>query len=107
MFWQGDALAYLTIVAGVIGSMLLPIAYVTFFLMMNQESLMGDKMPRGAKRVVWNVLMAFAALAATAAGISAVIKKAGMPGLIFVGAFIALVLIVQAARARRAFPNAA
>ena len=75
LVWSGKAKAYLTIPAGVVGAMLLPIAYITFLLLMNRKSLMGDAMPRGWSRVIWNVLMSIAAAAATGAGISAVIKK--------------------------------
>ena len=75
LVWTGEAKAYLTIPAGVVGSMLLPIAYITFLLLMNTKSLMGDAMPRGRARLVWNILMSIAAAAATGAGISAVIKK--------------------------------
>jgi Mn2+/Fe2+ NRAMP family transporter len=97
--WSGGtAKAWLTIVAGVFGSMLLPIAYVTFYLMMNQKSLMGDERPSGGKRLIWNACMAFAALAATGAGVSAVYKRAGEKGLYFVVAYIAVVLIVQMVR---------
>ena len=95
LMWAGETRAWLTIVAGVIGSMLLPIAYVTFFLMMNKKSLMGDSRPQGFSRIVWNVLMGIAVLAATAAGISAIAKKAGGTGLALVGAYVTLVLIVQ------------
>jgi ABC-type transporter lipoprotein component MlaA len=38
---------------------------------------MGDDMPRGKTRVIVNILMGIAALAATGAGVSAVIKKFG------------------------------
>ena len=95
LVWSGGARAWLTIVAGVFGSMLLPIAYITFFVMMNRKSLLGDEAPTGWRLGIWNILMAIAALSATAAGISAVIKKGGSTGLIFVAAFLALVLIVQ------------
>ncbi|MEM8865407.1 MAG: hypothetical protein AAGF31_07655 [Planctomycetota bacterium] len=95
LLWDGDARAWLTVIAGVYGAMLLPIAYVTFAVMMNQRKLLGDAAPTGATRVTWNLLMAIAATAATAAGISAVWKKAGVSGLIFVAAYIALVIAVQ------------
>ena len=96
--WDGEAKAWLTIVAGVFGAMLLPIAYTTFYLMINQKSLMGDERPRGVARLVWNVLMAIAVIAATAAGISAVYKKGGAMGLGFVAAYILLVIVVQISR---------
>ena len=56
----------------------------------------------GTSRIIWNLLMGFAALAATAAGISAIYKKGsemgdygGEIGLGVAGVFVALVLIVQ------------
>jgi len=98
LMWQGETRAWLTIVAGVIGAMLLPIAYVTFFLMMNKKSLMGDDRPQGLSRIIWNVLMGIAVVAATAAGISAIIKKAGGTGLALAGGYVAIVLIVQLLR---------
>ena len=98
LLWAGDAKAWMTIVAGVFGSMLLPIAYTTFYAMMNQETLMGDERPRGIKRVIWNALMGVAVLAASGAGVSAVYKKAGNYGLGFVVAYIALVVVVQMTR---------
>lgn len=99
IIWSGGAAkAWLTVVAGVFGSMLIPIAYVTFYLMMNQKSLMGDERPTGGKRIVWNIGMAIAALAATGAGVSAVYKRAGEKGIYFVLAYIAVVLIVQMMR---------
>ncbi|TWU24568.1 hypothetical protein Pla144_34520 [Bythopirellula polymerisocia] len=62
---------------------------------------MGSERPQGVKRVVWNMLMGFAALAATAAGLSAIMKKGGYPGLGFAAAYISLVLVVQLLRSRK------
>lgn len=100
LVWQGDTRAWLTVVAGVFGAMLLPIAYVSFVILMNQRELMGREMPTGWRRVVVNALMLFAAAAATAAGISAIVKKAGPAGMGLVAAFLLLVAIVQLARRR-------
>lgn len=98
LLWDGDARAWLTVIAGVYGAMLLPIAYVTFYVMMNQASMLGDERPSGAKRWLWNLLMGVAVIAASAAGVSAVMKKAGYTGLGFVIAYVGLVLVVQAAQ---------
>lgn len=95
LLWSGDARAWLTVIAGVYGAMLLPIAYVTFFVMMNRRSLLGDEAPRGPSRLLWNGLMAIAALAASAAGLSAVIKKSGTAGVVFVLVYVGVVLAVQ------------
>lgn len=96
LLWEGGARAWLTVIAGVYGMMLLPIAYVTFFVMMNKKSLLGAEAPQGTARVVWNSLMAVAVVAVSAASISAVTIKAGAAGLVFVAAYIVLVLVVQA-----------
>lgn len=93
LVWTGGARAWLTIVAGVFGAMLLPIAYVTFWVMMNSDSLLGEEVPRGGRRWLWNILLGFAAVAATAAGISAIVKKAGYPGLIFVAIYLVLLAV--------------
>jgi len=98
LLWSGGAKAWMTVVAGVFGAMLLPIAYVTFYVMINQKSLMGEDRPRGLVRLLWNIGMAVAALAATAAGVSAIYKKGGNYGLLFIATYVALVLIVQVMR---------
>ncbi len=98
LVWGGGARAWLTVIAGVYGAMLLPIAYATFYVMMNKKSLLGDSAPTGVARLVWNTLMGAAVIAASAAGISAVYKKAGTTGIGFVIAYIAVVLVVQFAR---------
>ena len=95
LIWSGGAKAWLTIVAGVFGAMLLPIAYVTFWVMMNSRSLLGEEVPRGARWWLWNILLGIAAIAATAAGISAILKKAGYSGLIFVAAYLVLIAFFQ------------
>ncbi len=95
LYWVGYTKAWLTVVTGVFLALLLPIAYITFYMMMNQKSLMGDERPSGWSRIVWNVLMGIAALCATGASISAIIKKGGYYGLGFAGAYFVLVLAVQ------------
>ena len=103
LFWSGDAKAWMTVVAGVFGSMLIPIAYVTFFLMMNQKSLMRDQLPKGGKRLIWNVLMFLSALVAVLTGIFAVHKRGAQYGygglaLAFVAVYIGVILYVQFTR---------
>ncbi|TFG50295.1 MAG: hypothetical protein E4H40_01590, partial [Candidatus Brocadiia bacterium] len=56
-FWK-DAAPYLAVPTSVFGMVLLPIAYFAFFLLMNQKTFLGNNMPTGGKRVLWNVLMA-------------------------------------------------
>ncbi|MEL6107971.1 MAG: divalent metal cation transporter [Planctomycetota bacterium] len=74
--WSGDARVWLVIIASTFGSMLLPIAYVTFFLMMNSKRILGDEKPKGFSMVVWNMLMAFAVAGSIAAAYYAIEGKA-------------------------------
>jgi Mn2+/Fe2+ NRAMP family transporter len=56
-FVWGAAAPALAVPTSVIGGAMLPIAYVSFLLLMNSKSVLGDAMPTGSKRVVWNALM--------------------------------------------------
>lgn len=58
--FQGEAKFWLAVPTSVFGMILLPIAYLTFFLMMNSRPLLGDKMPTGTSRMKWNLLMGVA-----------------------------------------------
>jgi len=73
--WSGDSRFWLTILASVFGMMLLPIAYVTFFMMMNSKRLMGKEKPTGARLAVWNVLMFVAVAGAVVAAGSAIFTR--------------------------------
>jgi hypothetical protein len=58
------AAAALATPTSVIGGAMLPIAYVSFFLLMNSKTALGDSMPTGGQRVRWNLLMSVATLVA-------------------------------------------
>jgi hypothetical protein len=62
---------------------------------------MGREMPSGWRRVSVNGLMLIAVVAASAAGVSAIWKKAGPIGITLAAAFIGLVLAVQLTRRHR------
>ncbi len=65
--WSGDAKAAMAIPASVMATTLLPIAYLGFLLLMNSRAALGDELPK--KRGLINVLMIFAAGAATFASV--------------------------------------
>ncbi len=65
LIWTGKSLAALAVPTSVIGSSLLPIAYFIFLLMMNSKKLLGDAMPTGVKRIIWNIFMIIATSLAT------------------------------------------
>ncbi|MEZ6056264.1 MAG: divalent metal cation transporter [Planctomycetaceae bacterium] len=98
-FFWGKSAAYLALPTSMIGLMLLPIAYWTFFFMMNSKSLMGSNMPQGAAKVRWNILMILAAGASTFGSLWS-IANSDYPKPLFgvLGAFILLAVIVHFVR---------
>jgi len=100
--WSGDSQFWFTIVASTFGMMLLPIAYITFFMMMNSRSLMGNEKPTGGRMVCWNLLMAFAVVGACAAAGTSIYdritdtssERAILAGRVVIGMLILLVLAV-------------
>lgn len=87
-FWD-QALFWLAIPTSVITLMLLPIAYITFFLMLNNKAIMKEHMPTGRRRVIWNTLMALSIVLVGVASIYMLWQYGGLWGLgalvLFVG----------------------
>ena len=79
--WTSGAKFYLAVPTSNFGMILLPIAYIAFFFMMNSRKILGDEIPRGLKRLVINVLMlAAVALALTGATVSVYNATGKIPG---------------------------
>jgi hypothetical protein len=93
--------AWLVIPASVFGMALLPIAYVTFLLMMNSKALLGEHRPTGLKRGVLNLFMSLAVFAAGVGAGYAIWSHQGWKGVAAVAAFVGLAVIVQLVRAKR------
>lgn len=91
-FWK-NAKMWLAVPTSVFAMVLLPIAYFAFFALMNQKSFMGENMPKGVWRVVWNVLMAISAGTAALASLWSLWSKMGFYGLALFGGFIILVTV--------------
>ncbi len=92
--WK-HAFLWLAIPTSVFNMTLLPIAYFTFYLLMNQRSLLGDELPRGGRRFAWNVLMAVAFAAAAFISTWTIWDNLRWGGIAIVAGFIALALFVQ------------
>ena len=60
LLWTGESKAFLAVPTSVVGFVLIPIAYLTFLLMMNSKKVLGEHLPTGMKRLVWNGLMGLA-----------------------------------------------
>ena len=115
--WSGDTQFWLAILASSFGMMLLPIAYFTFFMMMNSTALMGKDKPTGGSLLAWNVLMGVSVLGAVVAAGSAIWEKVSpifeenakqndwLGGLVVAGVaitYIVLVIIGFMAKSKRA-----
>ena len=90
--WK-DASAWLAVPTSVFGMSLLPIAYISFFLLFNQKSLLKEHMPVGRSRWIWNGLLFVAALVATGASLYVINQKAGFWGWVGVGGLLLAALI--------------
>lgn len=98
--WSGAA-PYLAIPTSVFGFILIPIAYTTFAMLLNQKKLLGDAMPTGLKRTVWNALLLLTVGVVTIGAIYMVWKKSHWYGLAGVGAFTALAIVVHVLRKKK------
>ncbi|MGB2862798.1 MAG: hypothetical protein WBC05_05675 [Sedimentisphaerales bacterium] len=96
-FWT-DAAPWLAIPTSVFAMVLLPIAYFAFFLLMNQKTFMGNNMPTGVKRIIWNVLMALASGAAAFGSVWSLWSKLQWKGIGLLVGFIALCIVVHVFR---------
>jgi len=96
-FWK-DAAPYLAVPTSVFAMVLLPIAYFAFFFLMNQKTFLGKDMPTGARRILWNVLMALAAGAAAFGSVWSLWSKLRYLGIILLVGFIILCIVVHFAR---------
>ena len=98
-FWTKAAF-WMAVPTSVFGMVLLPVAYFSFFLLMNQKSLLGENRPRGTKRVLWNSLMTIAAGTAFLASLWVIWSKLKWIGVAVIAAFIILSLVVHVLRPR-------
>jgi succinate dehydrogenase hydrophobic anchor subunit len=53
---------WLPVLASSIALVMMPIAYIAFFILQNKRSYLGDEVNRGFKGTVWNILLLLAIL---------------------------------------------
>jgi hypothetical protein len=110
-FWT-KAAPFLIIPVSMFGAAVLPIAYLTFFVLMNSRRALGDQLPTGARRLWWNLAMGVALALSTISSLWVIWNEKRVYqgyfsgrtlGLTLLGLFIALALVVHfMRRARRA-----
>ncbi|MEC9093077.1 MAG: divalent metal cation transporter [Planctomycetota bacterium] len=94
VIWGGTSKTWLVIMASTFGAMLLPIAYVAFFFMMNNRRLMGEHKPAGIRMLIWNLLMTFSVVIAFSQAIFAIqTKLGGDQGMFVLGAAVTFVIL--------------
>ncbi|MEL7497190.1 MAG: divalent metal cation transporter [Planctomycetota bacterium] len=77
--WKGESQTWLVVLASTFGAILLPIAYISFFALMNNSRLLGHNKPTGTRMVIWNVLMAIGCAGALLQAGSAIWTKIDKP----------------------------
>ena len=97
IFWKQPA-PWLAMPTSVFCIILLPIAYLAFFLLMNQKAMLGDYMPQGAKRVLWNILMVIATGIAMLVSIWSLWSRLGGWSIAVIVVFFGLILVVHFVR---------
>jgi Mn2+/Fe2+ NRAMP family transporter len=96
--WSGKTQFWLAVPTSVFGMTLLPIAYFTFFLMMNNRQLMGAEILKGGRRAAANLLMLIALGAAAFGSAWALWSKTQWIGVAIAAVFFALAAIVHIVR---------
>ena len=91
-FWS-KAAVWLAVPTSVFGMALLPIAYISFFFLMNQKKLLGADMPSGGKRVAWNALLGASIIFATTGAMYSIWSKLAWKGIAIV-AVVAIAAVV-------------
>ena len=96
IFWGNDnSRAFLAIITSTIGYILLPIAFLAFFLMMNSKKVLKENIPVGNKKIIWNVLMGISLIiTGAAAAYTATTKKMGDFPIGTVGLITFIVLVI-------------
>ena len=102
--WSSQAKFYVVQPTSIFGMVLLPIAYGTFFLMINSKSLLGEHLPQGGKRIAINAVMLVALIAATIGAGWSIWSKLQWIGVAVVVAFLALAGVVHLVRGNQAAP---
>ena len=96
-FWYAAA-PWLVVPTSVIAFLLIPLAYISFFALMNQKTLLGDDMPRGGRRLAWNLFMGLALLIIVPSSLYMLYVRFGIGGLSSAGLLLAFAGIVHLER---------
>ena len=102
--WTGKAQFWLVVPTSLFVAILLPIAYISFALLMNKKSILGVDMPTGPRRAGWNTLMALATLFALFGSMWSMWSRIGWWAVVVVASYLLLALAAYLIR-NRYFPR--
>ncbi|MGC6423464.1 MAG: divalent metal cation transporter [Lentimonas sp.] len=97
MIWK-EASFWVVVPTATIGLIALPLAYLSFFVLFNSKAVLGENRVEGGKRHVLNSIMITAILFVTFGCVWATYDRAGVYGLIGIGAFLLLAGIAHIRR---------
>ena len=60
---------WLPVIASSVALVMMPIAYISFFILQNKRGYLGDEVNKGVKGAVWNILLLLAILVVAAGAI--------------------------------------
>ncbi len=97
-FYWHAAGPWLVVPTSMFAFLLIPLAYISFFLLMNQKTLLGKEMPRGGRRVAWNTFMGLALLIIVPSSLYELFSQYGLRGLAAAGAVLIAIGVVHVLR---------
>ena len=100
-FWWDAAGPWLVVPTSAFAFLLIPLAYISFFLLMNQKTLLGNEMPQGGRRIAWNALMGLALIIIVPASLYELYTQYGVGGISVAVLFVIVVGIVHYLRPPR------
>jgi manganese transport protein len=65
---------WVPVVASSFNLVMMPVAYLAFFILQNKKSYLGGDVVKGARRIVWNTLLVLAILAVTAGAVVKIVS---------------------------------
>lgn len=100
LFWK-DAQMWLAIPTSLFCMTLLPLAYLSFWLLLNQKKLLKDDSPQGYKWWLWNILLFVSFTLSAFGAVWSITSRVGFKGIWIIVAFLALVIVVHIIRKMR------
>lgn len=92
--WQGDAQVFLAVSASALNYVMLPIAAIAFWIMMNSRRVLGDALPTGRARWAWNILLGVSTLVIGSGALyTAATKKLVIAGKVLPVGIVAMVVM--------------